>query len=105
VWRRAHQIAQEGGARLLTDLCELFRPGAVGEDVALPAELTSLTARELEVAGLVAGGLSNQDIAARLYLSRRTVETHLSAVYRKTALPSRSALAALMTRWGLATRR
>jgi ATP/maltotriose-dependent transcriptional regulator MalT len=105
VWRRAHQIAQEGGARLLTDLCELFRPGAVGEDVALPAELASLTARELEVAGLVAGGLSNQDIAARLYLSRRTVETHLSAVYRKTALPSRSALAALMTRWGLATRR
>ncbi|CAM5399707.1 hypothetical protein SALBM311S_10593 [Streptomyces alboniger] len=36
-----------------------------------------------------------------MHLSRRTVETHLSAVYRKTSLSSRSALAALVTRAAL----
>ncbi|WP_306292921.1 LuxR C-terminal-related transcriptional regulator [Streptomyces avermitilis] len=42
--------------------------------------------------------MSNQAIATKLYLSRRTVETHLSAIYRKTSVSSRSALAGLMTR-------
>lgn len=57
-----------------------------------------MTAREREVAELVAEGLTNQAIADRLYLSPRTVETHLSRVYRKTDVASRAALAALMAR-------
>ncbi|MCX4760253.1 AAA family ATPase [Streptomyces sp. NBC_01275] len=101
MWRRAHRIAVDGGARLLVDLAELTRPQMTADAPALPAELAELTARELEVAELVAAGLSNQDIAARLHLSRRTVETHLSAVYRKASVPSRSALAGLLTRLGL----
>ncbi|MGW0424760.1 response regulator transcription factor [Streptomyces sp. NPDC003015] len=56
---------------------------------------------KVEVAGLLAEGLSTQDIAARLHLSRRTVETHLSSVYRKLSVPSRSALTRLITRVGL----
>ncbi|MCT9111521.1 LuxR C-terminal-related transcriptional regulator [Streptomyces mirabilis] len=48
-------------------------------------------------------GLSNQAIAARQHLSRRTVETHLSAVHRESGIPSRSAPVGLMTRAALGT--
>lgn len=101
MWQRAHRLATDGGARLLVDLAELVRPQLVAEAPLVPPELADLTARELEVATLIAEGLSNQAIAARLWLSRRTVETHLSAIYRKCGIPSRSALASLMTRTAL----
>jgi len=52
-----------------------------------------LTARELEVARLVAEGLSNPAIAAKLFLSRATVKTHVSHILRKLALDSRVQLA------------
>jgi DNA-binding CsgD family transcriptional regulator len=61
-------------------------------------ELVSLTTRERQVAGLVAEGLSSPAIAAELYLSPRTIETHIARIYRKTGVSSRAALASIVTR-------
>jgi DNA-binding CsgD family transcriptional regulator len=51
-----------------------------------------LTEREREVAGLVVEGLSNREIAERLYLSTNTVETHLRHIFQKSGARSRTEL-------------
>ena len=48
----------------------------------------SLTPTEIDVSRLVADGLTNPEIGARLYISRRTVETHLSHVFTRSASPA-----------------
>ena len=54
-----------------------------------------VTRREAEVLRLIAEGLSNQEIAARLYLSRRTVEKHVESLLRKSGASSRTQLLAI----------
>jgi DNA-binding CsgD family transcriptional regulator len=54
-----------------------------------------LTPQELKVALVVAGGASNQEAAASLFLSTKTIEYHLSNIYRKTSLRSRGDLTVL----------
>jgi len=58
----------------------------------------SLTPTEHTVAGLVAEGLSNPQIGANMYISRRTVQTHLAHVFAKLDISSRAQLAAEVTR-------
>jgi DNA-binding NarL/FixJ family response regulator len=53
-----------------------------------------LTEREVEVLGLVAAGCTNKDIAAELYLSEKTVSRHLSNIFTKIGVNSRSAATA-----------
>jgi DNA-binding CsgD family transcriptional regulator len=60
-----------------------------------------LTARESEVLVLLADGLRNSEIAARLFLSERTVDHHVSAVLRKLAVPSRAQAGEEAVRLGL----
>lgn len=55
-----------------------------------------LTPAELQVALAVATGASNQEVAAALFVSRRTVEAHLNRIYRKLAIRSRSELTRLV---------
>ena len=57
-----------------------------------------LTDRELQVATLLAEGLRNVDIAARLVVAPKTVDHHVSAVLTKLAVPNRSAVAAALRR-------
>jgi DNA-binding CsgD family transcriptional regulator/tetratricopeptide (TPR) repeat protein len=62
----------------------------------------NLSARELEVLGLVAEGLRNADIAERLVLSERTVDHHVSAILRKLGARTRGEATAKAVRLGLA---
>lgn len=68
-------------------------PGARGWD--------SLTEAELRVIGLVTEGLTNPQIAGRLFVSAQTVKTHMKNVFRKLGVSSRAELAALAARKGL----
>lgn len=71
---------------------------AAGESGQAPpaAVLDALTPQELRIAGLVADGLSSKQIAARLFLSPRTVEYHLYKMYPKLGIGSRTELARLV---------
>ena len=53
-------------------------------------ELAALTAREREILDLVAGGANNQDIADQLFISEKTVRNHLTAIFDKIGVSSRS---------------
>ncbi|HEX3026901.1 MAG TPA: response regulator transcription factor [Clostridia bacterium] len=68
---------------------------AAGEE---PPELLLLTAREREVAELVAQGKSNRDIAAVLFVAEGTVKNHLTKVLDKLSLKSRNELIVYMTK-------
>jgi DNA-binding CsgD family transcriptional regulator len=60
-----------------------------------------LTAREREVAALIALGKSNQEIADRLFVGRRTVETYVSEALAKLGFTSRSQIAVWAVESGL----
>jgi DNA-binding NarL/FixJ family response regulator len=65
--------------------------------------LQALSGREREVAGLVAQGRTNRQIAAELYLSEKTVESHLSRVFSKLGVSSRAEVAETVGREGSGT--
>ncbi|MGW6688950.1 AAA family ATPase [Streptomyces sp. NPDC054961] len=98
-WHRGRRLADAGGAHLLTGLADLFPPPspAPPRPPSAPA-LPRLTPREEEIAALVTEGLTTRAIAARLYVSPRTVDTHLNHIFSKLGVTTRSALAALTAR-------
>ena len=63
----------------------------------------TLTSRETEVAHLVGKGLSNPEIAAELFISRKAVEYHLGNVYAKCGLQGRQQLRRFVEHWGQPT--
>jgi DNA-binding CsgD family transcriptional regulator len=70
--------------------------GAAEREAVAAAGLEELTAHELQIARLVAYGDTNRQVAAKLFLSPKTIEYHLSQIYRKLDLRSRTQLASLM---------
>lgn len=92
-------------ARLvLTDMetAEGLRAAAVA---AAPPSDVGLTARQLDIARLVAAGLTNLAIAERLRISPRTVTSHLDHIYTRLGISSRAALVSRLAEAGLLVRR
>ncbi|GAA3043738.1 response regulator [Actinokineospora globicatena] len=94
------------------DLAAAIRAAARGQSALAPAvaarlvdrtrdPAAALSAREAEVLGLVAEGLSNLAISRRLHLSQATVKSHLVHVYAKLGVDSRTAAVAAATARGL----
>ncbi|HVL90729.1 MAG TPA: AAA family ATPase [Actinomycetota bacterium] len=93
--REAHHAAADAGARTEERLVEqLLRGRGVrtrGRSASAPA---TLTPREREIAALIAEGAANLDIARVLFLSRKTVERHVSSILAKLGVKNRAELAA-----------
>ena len=89
--RRVHEGDAVFSPRLAGFVLDAF-----SGDAPAPAdpELDQLTAREQEVLRLIARGYAYKEVAARLHLSVKTIETHVSAVLRKLQLSSRHQLTA-----------
>ena len=81
------------GAALSTDEAIAYAQRGRGERKRPTSGWASLTPAELDVARLVAEGLANKDIATRLFVSPRTVHSHLSHIYSKLGMSSRVQLA------------
>lgn len=101
--RAAMETFEAAGARpwARRARAELRAAGESAEPTPGPAPgpgplLDALTPQELRIAGLVAEGLSSKEIAARLFLSPRTVEYHLYKIYPKLGIGTRTELARLV---------
>ena len=58
-----------------------------------------LTPREFQVATLVAGGVTNKDVASRLFIAVRTVDAHLQSIFRKLGINDRKDLPEALRRY------
>jgi DNA-binding CsgD family transcriptional regulator/pimeloyl-ACP methyl ester carboxylesterase len=95
-----HHLPYFGDAQAITDAIDSF----LGPQNQQPSEtfaLDALSPREREVLRLVAEGLPNRDIAARLGVSPTTVARHLANIYAKLGVNTRSAAAAYAFKSGL----
>jgi DNA-binding CsgD family transcriptional regulator/tetratricopeptide (TPR) repeat protein len=104
VLRQAAELFADCGApwRQARTLDELTRLGGPGRRAGWAVRgAAALTRREREVARLAARGCSAREIAARLFIGERTVETHLGRVYAKLGVGSKPQLAARATEFEL----
>jgi DNA-binding NarL/FixJ family response regulator len=102
----ATEVASSEGARLSREIGDLYYLERMLMNLGLVALATgdlrgSSARREAEVARLIAEGLSNREIAARLFISERTVTTHVGNMLNKLGFDSRVQIASWMGTSGL----
>jgi DNA-binding CsgD family transcriptional regulator len=91
----SYRIATGCGARPLADLCATGIRRVGGRRPRVPlGGAAALTPRERRIAERAVAGATNREIAAELFLTLRTVEAHLTGVYRKLGISGRAELAA-----------
>ena len=95
---RAFEAAMAEGAELGFDRAVAIGARVGGPRRSVEPPMPELTAREREVAELVAAGLTNPQIAAKLFLGARTVQTHLRSIMNKLGVNNRTQVAAHITR-------
>jgi pimeloyl-ACP methyl ester carboxylesterase/DNA-binding CsgD family transcriptional regulator len=88
----------------MAEVSAFLEPDRMAYSVDAAGDVLQLSARQREIIGLAAGGSSNLEIAARLGLSARTVERHLSNAYLKLGLAGRSARTAAVAAYLRAAR-
>jgi two-component system, NarL family, response regulator LiaR len=88
-----------GESRLAPDVTRKILSGIAGTGPGQPAQ-EPLTEREAEVLGCLAGGLSNKEIAARLFIAEKTVKTHISNILAKLKLADRTQAAVYAVKHG-----
>jgi len=88
---RGHALTIDEGVAFAVEDRQPTRPAPAAE----PEPRAVLTGRQLEIVRLVADDLSNKQIADRLFLSERTVETHISNILNKLGVNSRTQI----SRW------
>lgn len=84
--------------RIVAAARDLFQRSPASAAQLPAADLSALSARELEVARAVAAGKSNREVAEQLFISERTVKAHLGSVFEKLGLRDRLQLALLLAR-------
>jgi DNA-binding CsgD family transcriptional regulator len=95
---QARELAGRCGAARIATMLDARAVPVRSTAVTAGVAAATLTAREQEIARLTATGASTQAIGRTLRISPRTVEAHLSRIYRKLNVPSRAALVAVITR-------
>jgi DNA-binding CsgD family transcriptional regulator len=90
--------ARPWAARAMTEL-DATGARAGTPNTATASALNSLSPQELQVARAVGRGLNNVETAAALFVSRKTVEAHLTRAYRKLGIRSRTELTRLLVTW------
>ena len=91
-WITLHASLPDGGTAGRVAI--VLERAASPESTAIRLEAHGVTAREREIAGLLARGLTNPEIAARLVLSPYTVQDHIKSLFEKTGVSSRQELVA-----------
>ncbi|MFC4050907.1 response regulator [Actinomadura syzygii] len=89
VRHRAHPLSHAASAALI-DAARTDRPAAPAADPAERRARYGLSAREAEVMELIVRGLANQDIAAKLFLTEKTVKNYINRIYAKLGAPNRA---------------
>lgn len=92
---RAIMVVSKGGLFLDSEVA-----GVVGEDELMPE---TISAREREVLLLAARGFSSKEVASKLFISERTVQTHLASIYDKLGARNKTESLLLALKYGVVT--
>jgi DNA-binding CsgD family transcriptional regulator len=96
VWLLIHASCLHAGEGTAADVAVVIEPAKASEVAPLIVDAYELTPREIDVTRALARGLTTNEIARELHLSRYTVQDHLKSVYEKAGVSSRGELVAKM---------